>query len=112
MSPVPGATVTAPSLTVHLAWPPPLTETHWLRSLPSNSTMASEGASEGEAPGVTIFGCGIQNSVDSGVRLSVCAKQEELAKTKDAVRLSLLLIGIFCGSEIISNLVDLSSPVL
>src|SRR5690606_3214164 len=111
MSPVPGATVTAPSFTVHLAGPPLSTETHLLRSRPSNNTMASEGGSEGVVPGVTILGCGSHTSVDSGVRLSCCPKHAEHTKAIMTVRLSVRLIGLHCSSKIFSNLINFALPV-
>ena len=60
--------------------------THSFRSLPSNSTMASDGAALLSAPGVTTFGSGDQTSVSSGFGLGAScwanAGTIEATKTK------------------------------
>src|SRR5690606_16495043 len=66
MSFAPAATVIAPSLSVHLGVPPS-SVCQLSQFLPSNRTIASDGASPGFGAGVTIRGCGSQISVDSGV---------------------------------------------
>src|SRR5450631_3245049 len=75
MLPASGAllTVITPPATVHLAGDLSLTVTHWSRFLPSNKTMASEGAAVQVAPGVTTLGSGVHTSVSSG--LGCCAKR-------------------------------------
>ena len=64
-------TVKTPSATVHPAGPPPFTFTHSSRFLPSNRTMASDGASAAVAPGETTRGSGSQTSVSFGLGLGV-----------------------------------------
>src|SRR6185437_15917217 len=68
-------TVSTPSATVHFAADLSRTDTHSSRFLPSNSTIASEGAAVQVAPGVTTFGTGCQTSVSSGFGLPAsCAE--------------------------------------
>src|SRR6476659_8684846 len=59
-------TVRTPSATTHCAGEPSCADTHSFWLLPSNRTIASEGADPLE-PGVTIFGSWLQTSVSSGV---------------------------------------------
>src|ERR1700728_55851 len=69
-------TVITPSATSHLAGDLSLFVTHSSRFLPSNSTIASEGAAPQVAPGVTTAGTGSQISVSSGFGLTGdCAKR-------------------------------------
>src|SRR5690606_7408796 len=65
ISPVPLTTVMAPPPVVHLGVLPFLS-THFDRSLPSKSTMASDGGAAGVAPGVTTRGSGSHTSVSLG----------------------------------------------
>src|SRR6185295_17687605 len=58
-------TVSTPSATAHCAGDPSCADTHSFWLLPSNRTIASEGA-DPLVPGVTIFGSGLQTSVSSG----------------------------------------------
>src|SRR6187401_3029393 len=58
-------TVRTPSATTHCAGEPSCADTHSFWLLPSNRTIASEGA-DPSVPGVTIFGSGLQTSVSSG----------------------------------------------
>src|SRR5580765_750760 len=58
-------TVRTPSATAHCAGDPSCADTHSFWLLPSNRTIASEGA-EPLVPGVTTFGSGLQTSVSSG----------------------------------------------
>src|SRR5437868_15483859 len=60
-------TVSTPSATVHPAAPLSRTDCHWSRSVPLNSTIASDGGAASVAPGVTIFGTGSQTSVSAGL---------------------------------------------
>src|SRR2546422_3735795 len=55
MSPMPGATSTKPSFTLHFA-SPPLALRQADKSLPLNSTVASEGGSLSDLPAVTMGG--------------------------------------------------------
>src|SRR5690349_22286569 len=66
-------TVMTPSATVQPAGPLSLTETHSSRFLPSNSTIASLGASAFILPGVTTFGTGSHTSVAFGSPFGCCA---------------------------------------
>src|SRR6185503_20918133 len=59
-------TTITPSLTCHWAGVWSFVETHCDRSLPPNSTMASEGAAASVAPGVTTGGLGSHCSVSCG----------------------------------------------
>ena len=59
-------TVSTPSDTVQRAAERSLTETHWSRSRPSKSTIASEGDPASVRAGVTTRGTGVQTSVSSG----------------------------------------------
>src|ERR1700689_3506804 len=69
-------TVITPSATSHFAGDLSLFVTHSSRFLPSNSTIASEGAAPQVAPGVTTAGTGSQISVSSGFGLAGdCAKR-------------------------------------
>src|SRR5260221_876698 len=86
MSPAPLTIVTAPSFTSHLA-SPSLADDHLLRSFPSNRTMASEGASAQEAPGVTFLGLGVQISVTVGSLVSgVCADKDAAMSSSGMTR--------------------------
>src|SRR5277367_4720050 len=62
-------TVITPSATSHLAGDLSLLVTHSSRFLPSNSTIASDGAAPQVAPGLTTLGTGSQISVSSGFGL-------------------------------------------
>jgi hypothetical protein len=66
MSPDGLFTVTIPFATSHFAGDLSRALTHWSRFLPSNNTIASDGAAELVAPGVTILGTGVQTSVSCG----------------------------------------------
>src|ERR1700733_15405927 len=69
-------TVITPSATSHLAGDLSLFVTHSSRFLPSNSTIASDGAAPQVAPGVTTAGTGSHISVSSGFGLTGdCAKR-------------------------------------
>src|ERR1700722_8763593 len=63
-------TVITPSATSHFAGDLSRFVTHSSRFLPSNSTIASEGAAPQVAPGVTTGGTGSQISVSSGFGLA------------------------------------------
>src|SRR5687768_3758145 len=71
-SPVPFATVIAPSPTVHRA-ALPLASTQFSRFFPLNKTIASEGGADASSPGDTTGGSGCQTSVSLGSGLS-CEK--------------------------------------
>src|SRR5260221_2909916 len=72
MSPAFLFTVITPFDTVQPAGPPPRADFHSSRLRPSNSWMASDGASPHLAAGVTIFGTGDHTSVSSGL-VGFCA---------------------------------------
>ena len=73
MSPAFLFTVSTPFCTVHPAgFVVSLAVTHCERSRPSKSTIASEGGAAFVAPGVTIFGTGVQTSVSSGLPFACC----------------------------------------
>ena len=59
-------TVMTPSATVHCAGDLSLVDTHSLRFLPSNRTIASAGGVVVLVPGATTFGTGSQTSVSCG----------------------------------------------
>src|SRR5580704_15271353 len=78
-------TVITPLATSHFAGDLSLLVTHSSRFLPSNSTIASEGAAPQVAPGTTTFGTGSQISVSSGFGLSgVWAKRGTATAIKAA----------------------------
>src|SRR5512142_294952 len=78
-------TVRTPSCTTHCAGEWSWVDTHWLSSLPSNRTTASEGASRPERPGVTTPGTGFQTSVSSGRGVAACADAEATAATNSGM---------------------------
>src|ERR1700678_2530685 len=83
-------TVIIPSATSHFAGDLSRFVTHSSRFLPSNSTIASEGAAPQVAPGVTTGGTGSQISVSSGFGLAGdCANREaaRAIRAADARRL-------------------------
>src|ERR1700674_1362503 len=83
-------TVITPSATSHFAGDLSRFVTHSSRFLPSNSTIASEGAAPQVAPGVTTGGTGSQISVSSGFGLAGdCAKRGTVTaiRAADARRL-------------------------
>src|SRR4029453_11888713 len=83
MPPLPGATVRTPSATLHGAGALPLSLTHCDRSLPSKSTMASDGGAPGVAPGVTIGGSFDGLGICPGTR-SCCATAAPASNTTPA----------------------------
>src|SRR5271165_6249654 len=83
-------TVITPSATSHFAADLSRFVTHSSMFLPSNSTIASEGAAPQVAPGLTTLGTGSQISVSSGFGLTGdCAKRGTVTaiKAADARRL-------------------------
>src|SRR5579872_3939758 len=70
-----------PSATTHCAGVLSFAETHWLSSLPSKRTIASDGGSESFAPGVTTGGTGCHTSVSSGFIVDGCWAKTGAATT-------------------------------
>src|SRR5690606_31417734 len=95
MPPVPLTTVNAPSAISHAAAEEPsLLLTHCSSDVPSNSTMASDGALPGVV--VTTRGSGSQTSVSSGFIFVCCAKTGSVNKHAAPAEIkSLLFILVF-----------------